>query len=315
MNDEQIKALRKASAVLCGTGHHDEASTINGLLAASASAEPEFSKVVPHEPTKEMLEAGREQLDRMGFVNDVWQAMYCAAPRPIEAPDNSQDAPVSAFQVLKDALKNDAEYAWAWHCNLAMPIMDAVRCTPAQANKAGADLMQYLFDIDIRKHPHWQHAAPATEAPAQAVAAIRALYIENPPDELGPSDESQYRDGYNTALEDAADAIAALSAPASMSAEPVNAKLDEYSRKHGFLSLAEAVTFAVSQREALRPAAPSSAENRPAQDDVLTDEQIDRLIVSACHSDPRMKNGEYCLTIDEMREILAIASQSAKEPK
>jgi hypothetical protein len=67
-----------------------------------------------------------------------------------------QDAPVSAFQALKTALQADPEYAWSWHCNLAMPIMDSIRCTSEQANKAGADLMQYLFDIDIRKHEHWK---------------------------------------------------------------------------------------------------------------------------------------------------------------
>lgn len=41
---------------------------------------------------------------------------------------------------------------------------------------------------------------------------LRALFIPNPPDELGPSDESQYRDGYNTALEDAIDALSAIDA-------------------------------------------------------------------------------------------------------
>lgn len=44
------------------------------------SSDTAGAKTVPHEPTKEMLEAGREQLNRMGFVKDVWQAMYCAAP-------------------------------------------------------------------------------------------------------------------------------------------------------------------------------------------------------------------------------------------
>lgn len=35
LTDEQIRHLRKASAVLCGTGHHDEASTINRILATA----------------------------------------------------------------------------------------------------------------------------------------------------------------------------------------------------------------------------------------------------------------------------------------
>jgi len=37
-------------------------------------------KLVPHKPTKEMLEAGCEQWHRIGTTEDAWQAMYCAAP-------------------------------------------------------------------------------------------------------------------------------------------------------------------------------------------------------------------------------------------
>lgn len=96
MNDEQIIERCKAAGIKWIPPQQDEddsgafpgmfdmvtMSEMRALLAASASAEPEFSKVVPHDPTKEMLEAGREQLDRMGFVKDVWQAMYGAAKEP-----------------------------------------------------------------------------------------------------------------------------------------------------------------------------------------------------------------------------------------
>lgn len=59
----------------------------------------------------------------------------------------------------------------------------------------------------------------------QQKACIRALFQTNPPDELGPTDEpeSQYRFGYNTALEDvlnALDVIDALNAKDSQG-EPV----------------------------------------------------------------------------------------------
>jgi hypothetical protein len=37
-------------------------------------------KLVPHEPTKEMIDAGLEQWHRIGTTEDAWQAMYCAAP-------------------------------------------------------------------------------------------------------------------------------------------------------------------------------------------------------------------------------------------
>ncbi|BBP95917.1 hypothetical protein BSFA1_10460 [Burkholderia sp. SFA1] len=52
-------------------------------------------------------------------------------------------------------------------------------------------------------------SAPSVADAAGASERIKALFIENPSDEMGPSDEpeSQYRLGYNTALEDAIDAI------------------------------------------------------------------------------------------------------------
>jgi len=90
-------------------------------------------------------------------------------------PTPQADAAPSAFQSLKDALHADSDYAWAWHCNLAMPIMDSIHCTPEQANKASADLMKYLFDIDVRKFAEWHHAAPLPREAATENEALRLL--------------------------------------------------------------------------------------------------------------------------------------------
>lgn len=60
--------------------------------------------------------------------------------------------------------------------------------------------------------------------------AIRALFIENPPGELGPSDEpdSVHRLGYNSAIEDALDAVEKLSsALAAEGGEPIYQVIDE----------------------------------------------------------------------------------------
>jgi hypothetical protein len=65
------------------------------------------------------------------------------------------NAPVSAFQNLKEALRADNSYAWAWHCNLAMPIMDSTGCSAEAANAAGAHLMRHIFDIDVTKFTEW----------------------------------------------------------------------------------------------------------------------------------------------------------------
>lgn len=61
-----------------------------------------------------------------------------------------------AFDTFRTKMRDDPEYAWSWHCNLAMPIMDTIHCTHQQANDAAASLMQHLFAIDIKDNPHWK---------------------------------------------------------------------------------------------------------------------------------------------------------------
>lgn len=81
-------------------------------------------------------------------------AALAAAEVPVEPAPH-------AMQQLTAALQADPEYAWSWHCNLAMPVMDATGSTHRIANEAGARLMRHLFDIDITKHPHYQVEAAA----------------------------------------------------------------------------------------------------------------------------------------------------------
>lgn len=61
-----------------------------------------------------------------------------------------------AFDVLKNAVNNDPDYAWSWHCNLAMPFVDEGG-SHETANKAAARIMSILFEHDITKHPHYQY--------------------------------------------------------------------------------------------------------------------------------------------------------------
>ena len=91
-----------------------------------------------------------------------------AAPQPSPTPqaDSAQEAP-NAMQSLTAALKADPEYAWAWHCNLAMPIMDNAKVSHRVANITAARLMQHLFGIDTEKHPHFEVADEAPQADSQ----------------------------------------------------------------------------------------------------------------------------------------------------
>ena len=59
------------------------------------------------------------------------------------------------FQALAQAINEDPEYAWAWHCNITMPLKDELHCTHLEANNAAARIMQTLFSVDMTKHPHF----------------------------------------------------------------------------------------------------------------------------------------------------------------
>lgn len=69
----------------------------------------------------------------------------------------------AAWAVFKRLMREDANYAWAWHCNIAMPVMDAIGCTADQANQAAAHLMSHLFEYDITKHPLYEGGKSAAQ--------------------------------------------------------------------------------------------------------------------------------------------------------
>ena len=74
-----------------------------------------------------------------------------------------------AFDALKTAIQSDPEYAWSWHCNLAVPIMDAVNASHTDSNRAAALIMQQMFDCDITTHPHYVGG----KSPAQSYFKMR----------------------------------------------------------------------------------------------------------------------------------------------
>ena len=65
-------------------------------------------------------------------------------------------APIHPFQALRELAQDDPEYAWALHCNIAIPIMDELRCTHEQANRASARVIKHWFGVDIDQHEHWK---------------------------------------------------------------------------------------------------------------------------------------------------------------
>ena len=62
----------------------------------------------------------------------------------------------TAFSKLKQQLTDSPDYAWSWHCNIAMSIFDELDTSHEQANKAGARVMRRLFGIDITEFVEWK---------------------------------------------------------------------------------------------------------------------------------------------------------------
>lgn len=61
--------------------------------------------------------------------------------------------------VLTEALRQDPEYAWSWHCNVAVAAQDA-GMDYAASQLAAAKFLQLLANVDTTQSPHY----PATQA-------------------------------------------------------------------------------------------------------------------------------------------------------
>ena len=81
-----------------------------------------------------------------------------------------------AFAVLRQAMHDDPEYAWSWHCNIAMASVDEGR-THFQANRAAARFMQNCFGIDITKSEQWASLGlDKTPAPTTTAVTHRDIH-------------------------------------------------------------------------------------------------------------------------------------------
>lgn len=82
-----------------------------------------------------------------------------------------------AVQTLIEALKADPEYAWAWHCNIAMAAFDEGLSHYA-ANKAAARFLSWLAQIDMTTHPDFPKASEQSAAAgvSDVIAMVRERY-------------------------------------------------------------------------------------------------------------------------------------------
>ena len=62
-----------------------------------------------------------------------------------------------AWDTFKRLMREDPDYAWSWHCNIAVPIMDAINVSHEDANLVAAHLLSFLFDCDSTQHPNYEY--------------------------------------------------------------------------------------------------------------------------------------------------------------
>ena len=60
-----------------------------------------------------------------------------------------------AYDTIKKWINEDPEYAWAWHCNIAMPMQDE-GCSYDLANRGTARVMSMLFGVDTSKNKNYR---------------------------------------------------------------------------------------------------------------------------------------------------------------
>lgn len=141
-----------------------EVPAITGALTVTAEAYKEASSLLdfpplePHDISTNTPSVGAVVLGHpgdAGTFDDKVVKPYDPAP--------------TAFQNLKKALQADPGYAWSWHCNIAMNLMDNLGSYNPKANnqerhrvcnEAAAKMMNYIFNIDTAKHEHYETTKP-----------------------------------------------------------------------------------------------------------------------------------------------------------
>jgi len=60
-----------------------------------------------------------------------------------------------ALDMLKRSIQSCNDYAWTWHCNIAMPMIDE-GIESKTANIAASKIMRLLFDVDVTEFNQWK---------------------------------------------------------------------------------------------------------------------------------------------------------------
>lgn len=82
-----------------------------------------------------------------------------------------------AYAIVKETMQKDLCYAWAWHCNIAMAVVDEGG-SHELGNKAAVRFMQMAFDVDTSKHSNYQYKDITDEDAAKLMDSYQKLHAE-----------------------------------------------------------------------------------------------------------------------------------------
>lgn len=106
----------------------------------------------------------------------------------------------TCFNVIRDAINSDPEYAWGWQCNLAVGMMDATGVDHFTANRSAALIMYQVWGVDITtnsKYPQGYGKSVAQrhyESRSQQEADECRVGVQAEEDEPEQDEDSRYDD-------------------------------------------------------------------------------------------------------------------------
>jgi hypothetical protein len=175
MNDEALKAAYLAGFNASGEGYNGEYGVVFPETDAvwCKDRDNELATIKQARALDKMAENARELgLDYEPVdgtqVSKVWWDGEKLMAKPIPLEDIYLPAPVqepvpAAIKTVVEAMQADPDYAWGWHCNIAMAFVDAGG-DHYTGNQGAARFMKMLADVEPA---HELPSPPPHAAPVQ----------------------------------------------------------------------------------------------------------------------------------------------------
>lgn len=154
--------------------------------------------------------------DRAGTTSfRIARSIEQAILAKLQATQEPLQAIPEAMKVVTEALRSDPDYAWSWHCNVAMASVDE-GMGHYEANKAAARFMRLLAGVDTTKHQGFPEAPKKEPVHAGELPAFEQWWRQRQlltfPKDYDQSRLADWGAAYKPAAKDAWQARAALSA-------------------------------------------------------------------------------------------------------